>query len=169
MAGTLLGILYVGMLSSYFFLLRDLPRKVGRPEGDGGWFLLSVFIITWVCDTGAFAVGVLWGKHRLLPRVSPKKSVEGALGGLIWALLAAWLLGSVLLKGLLPLRHFLSIAIVVSVAGPLGDLAESLMKRDAGVKDTSRLLPGHGGVLDRFDSLLFIVPAVYWYIKYVVF
>jgi phosphatidate cytidylyltransferase len=168
-AVTVFGVLYVGWLSAHFMLLRELPDTVGRPYADGGWYLLSVFIITWTCDTGAYGVGLAWGRHRLLPRVSPKKTVEGALGGVVTALLAALLLGGVLLKDILALRHFLVIALIVGIAGQIGDLVESLMKRDAQVKDTSRLLPGHGGILDRFDSLLFIVPLTYWYLRYFVF
>jgi phosphatidate cytidylyltransferase len=169
MAGTLLGIIYVGLLSSYIFLLRGLPGRVGHQPQDGGWVLLTVFIITWVYDTGAYGVGLLWGKHPLLPRVSPKKSIEGAVGGLFWGLLAALLLDQFFFKELLTLSNFLVMALIAGVVGPLGDLVESLMKRDAQAKDTSGILPGHGGVLDRFDSLLFIVPAVYWYLKYLVY
>jgi phosphatidate cytidylyltransferase len=168
-AGTLLGVLYVGLLSGYLLLLRDLPARMGGPPGDGGWILLSVFIITWACDTGAYGVGLLLGRHPLMPRISPKKSIEGALGGLFWGLLAAVLLGRLFFTELLALRDFIIIALIAGLIGPLGDLAESLLKRDAQTKDTSGILPGHGGVLDRFDSLLFIVPAVYWYLRYIVY
>ena len=166
MAGTLLGVLYVGLLSSYFFLLRDLPGQAGGRPQDGGWVLLTVLIITWVYDTGAYGVGLLWGKHPLMPRISPRKSIEGAAGGLFWAMLAALLLSRLFFTELLSLRDFLVIALIAGLIGPLGDLTESLIKRDAEAKDTSGILPGHGGVLDRFDSLLFIVPAVYWYLRY---
>jgi phosphatidate cytidylyltransferase len=168
-SATVFGVLYVGLLSSYFLLLRQLPEQAGRASADGGRILLAVFIITWVYDTGAYAVGRFVGKHKLFPRVSPKKSVEGAIGGSFWALLAALLLGRVFFKDILAPGHFFAIAVIASIFGPIGDLAESLMKRDAQVKDTSRLLPGHGGILDRFDSLLFIVPLTYWYLKYLVF
>ncbi len=169
MAGTLLGMLYVGLLSSYFLLLRGLPGQMGGRHQDGGLVLLTVFIITWVYDTGAYGVGLLCGKHRLMPQVSPKKSIEGALGGLFWGLLAALLLSRVFFRELLSLRDFLAIALIAGFIGPLGDLAESLIKRDAQAKDTSGILPGHGGILDRFDSLLFIVPAVYWYLRFVAY
>jgi phosphatidate cytidylyltransferase len=168
-ATTIFGVFYVGWLSSHFILLRELPELVGKRYSDGGWYLLTVFIITWVCDTGAYGVGLAWGRHRLFARVSPKKSVEGAIGGVVSGLLAGLLLGGVFLKGLLALRHFLVIALIVGIVGQIGDLVESLLKRDAQVKDTSRLLPGHGGVLDRFDGLLFAVPVTYWYLKFVVF
>jgi phosphatidate cytidylyltransferase len=166
MAGTLLGVLYVGLLSCYFLLLRELPSQMGYHQRDGGWILLAVFIITWVYDTAAYGVGLRWGKHPLLPRVSPKKSIEGAVGGLFWALLAALLLSRLIFQELLTLRDFLVMALIAGLIGPLGDLVESMIKRDAQAKDTSRILPGHGGILDRFDSLLFIVPTVYWYLKY---
>jgi phosphatidate cytidylyltransferase len=168
-AATIFGVFYVGWLSSHFILLRELPELVGRRYSDGGWYLLSVFIITWVCDTGAYGVGLAWGRHPLLPRVSPKKTVEGTIGGVVTALLTALLLGGVFLKDLLAMRHFLVMGLIVGIVGQIGDLVESLLKRDAQVKDASRLLPGHGGVLDRFDSLLFSVPITYWYLKYLVF
>ncbi|MCK4271639.1 phosphatidate cytidylyltransferase [bacterium] len=168
-AVTILGIFYVGWLSSHFILLRELPRLVGVDYSAGGWYLLAIFIITWICDTGAYGLGRAFGRHPLLLRVSPKKTVEGAIGGLVSALLAGLLLGGVFLKDFLPLRHFVIIAIIVGTIGQIGDLVESLLKRDVQIKDTSRLLPGHGGVLDRFDSLLFIVPVTYWYLKILVF
>lgn len=168
-AATILGIFYVSWLSSHFILLRELSGQMGRKYADGGWYLLTVFIITWVCDTGAYGVGLAWGRHPLLLRVSPKKTVEGTIGGVVTALLAGLLLGGIFLKGLLALRHFLVIGLIVGIIGQIGDLVESLLKRDAQVKDTSQLLPGHGGVLDRFDSLLFAVPVTYWYLKFVVF
>ena len=169
MAATLFGVFYVGWLSSHFILLRELPEMVGKSYADGGWYLLTVFIIAWVCDTGAYGIGQAWGRHRLLARASPKKSLEGAIGGVVSALLTGLLLGGVFLKDLFALRHFLVIALIVGIVGQIGDLVESLLKRDAQVKDTSRLLPGHGGVLDRFDGLLFAVPVTYWYLKYLVF
>lgn len=168
-ATTILGVFYVSWLSSHFILLRELPGLMGKRYADGGWCLMTVFIITWVCDTGAYGVGWAWGKHRLLPQVSPKKSVEGAVGGVITALLAGLLLGGFFLSDMLALRHFVVISLIVGIIGQLGDLVESLLKRDAQVKDTSRFLPGHGGILDRFDSLLFSVPVTYWYLKYLVF
>jgi phosphatidate cytidylyltransferase len=168
-AATILGVLYVGWLASHFILLRELPVLIGKSYSDGGWYLLTVFIAAWVCDTGAYGIGRTWGRHRLFSRVSPKKSVEGAIGGVATALLAGLLLGGVFLKDLLALGHFVVIALIVGIIGQVGDLVESLLKRDAQVKDTSGFLPGHGGILDRFDGLLFAVPVTYWYLRYVVF
>jgi phosphatidate cytidylyltransferase len=121
--------------------------------------------VTWATDTGAYAFGRMFGKHKLIPAVSPAKTVEGAVGGLVVAVLGAWIYAQFLLKpfaqlGLSP-TGIVIFGIAIGVVGQLGDLAESLLKRDAGVKDSSRLLPGHGGILDRFDSLLFVLPVAF--------
>ena len=121
--------------------------------------------VTWATDTGAYAFGRMFGKHKLIPSVSPSKTVEGAVGGLVVATLGTWLYVTFLLK---PFAHLsltsmgiVVLAVAVGIVGQIGDLAESLLKRDAGVKDSSKLLPGHGGILDRFDSLLFVLPVAY--------
>ena len=123
-------------------------------------------MLTWVTDTGAYFVGRSVGRHKLIPSVSPGKSVEGALGGLVLAIVAAWLYERTVL---VPVAHLafvpgaaLLFGAVVSAAAQVGDLAESLIKREAGVKDSSHVIPGHGGVLDRLDSLLFVLPTAYW-------
>lgn len=149
--GTLLGALYTGGLFAHLVLLRNLP--------EGLSLLLLTIIGTWASDSGAFFVGRAFGRRRLAPEVSPKKTWEGAVGGVFAAALAGvvvasqtqlvWVLGAVL-------------GAVVAVAGQMGDLAASAMKREAGVKDTGTLLPGHGGVIDRFDSLLFAGAVVYY-------
>jgi phosphatidate cytidylyltransferase len=121
--------------------------------------------VTWATDTGAYTLGRMFGRHKLIPSVSPSKTVEGALGGLLFSILGTWLYVQFLLEpfsqlSLAPLG-ILVFAIVVGIVGQVGDLAESLLKREAGVKDSSKLLPGHGGILDRFDSLLFVLPVAY--------
>ena len=125
-----------------------------------GLLLLAIFIFIWVNDTGAYLVGSRWGKRRLAPSISPKKSVEGSIGGLLLVLLSAVILRLLLFPELSWLRILL-IAAVVAIFGTIGDLFESSLKRRAGVKDSGKLIPGHGGILDRIDSLLLAVPAVY--------
>ena len=125
-----------------------------------GLLLLAIFIFIWVNDTGAYLVGSRWGKRRLAPNISPKKSVEGSIGGLLLVLLSAVILRLLLFPELSWL-HILLIAAVVAIFGTIGDLFESSLKRQAGVKDSGKLIPGHGGILDRIDSLLLAVPAVY--------
>jgi phosphatidate cytidylyltransferase len=122
------------------------------------WWLTAGFLLVWANDILAYAVGVNLGRHRLAPRISPQKSVEGALGGLVAGAAAAVLLRVEL--GLTPGRALL-LGLGVALAGQLGDLLESALKREAGVKDSGRLLPGHGGFLDRFDSSLLAFPALY--------
>ena len=125
-----------------------------------GLLLLAIFIFIWVNDTGAYLVGSRWGKRRLAPNISPKKSVEGSIGGLLLVLLSAVVLRLLLFPELSWLSILL-IAAVVAIFGTIGDLFESSLKRRAGVKDSGKLIPGHGGILDRIDSLLLAVPAVY--------
>ncbi|TKG91150.1 phosphatidate cytidylyltransferase [Puteibacter caeruleilacunae] len=126
------------------------------------YILFGIFIIQWANDSGAYVIGVSFGKHRLFERISPKKSWEGAVGGVLSALLAAFLL-SLLVKEL-SLIHWLVIGAIISVFGTFGDLVESLYKRTLGVKDSGSILPGHGGMLDRFDSIVFAAPAVFVYL-----
>ncbi len=128
---------------------------------DGGWErLLLAILATWAVDVTAFFVGTALGRHRLAPALSPGKTVEGALGGLagglIVAAVGARMVGMSILSGL-------GMGLVVGVAAQLGDLAESAIKRTVGAKDSGSFLPGHGGLLDRFDSMLFVLPVVYWY------
>lgn len=130
-----------------------------RPSGRGE--LLFLFAVIWACDTFAYVFGMLFGKHRLAPEISPKKSVEGLVAGLLSAPLVA--LGFSAWGGL-PFGFWpaAGLALVMAALGQLGDLTESLLKRDAGVKDSGFLIPGHGGVLDRVDALLLALPAYYW-------
>jgi phosphatidate cytidylyltransferase len=123
------------------------------------WPALALFIFIWVNDTGAFLCGSLFGKHPLFERISPHKSWEGFVGGLILTMIAAWIF-SIYCKEW-PLAVWLSAAAVVVIFGVWGDLVESLLKRSIGVKDAGRILPGHGGMLDRFDSILIATPAYY--------
>ncbi len=165
---TIFGIIYVAYLSSHFVLLRELPNQVGVPYAQGASFVFLVFAVTWASDTGAYAVGSLVGKHPLLPRVSRHKTWEGALGGVAFAAIAGWI-ASVTFAGYLVAWEGVVMGVLASLVGLLGDLFESMLKRDADIKDTSQTIPGHGGVLDRFDSLLFTAPLIYYFLKFVIF
>ncbi|MCX7929736.1 MAG: phosphatidate cytidylyltransferase [Chlorobi bacterium] len=156
-ATTLLGAIYPAMLLASIVALRQWQAS---STTDGAWLVLLTMSGIWMCDTAAYFVGRRFGQCLLAPRISPKKTWEGAIAGafagIAWCAVIAPLLlpwGSVWLG--------IGIGIVVGTVGQLGDLAESLLKRDAGIKDSSAIIPGHGGVLDRFDSLIATAPAVY--------
>lgn len=151
---TLAGGLYLGWLSAHFVLLRALPRGLE-------WMLLAL-AAAWGCDSLAYVCGRAWGRHSFFADVSPHKTLEGALAGWLGGTLAVVLLGSAL--GLSALWT-LGLGLVCSLAAIFGDLAESLIKRQTGVKDSGGLVPGHGGVLDRLDSLLFVVVFAYYYVR----
>jgi len=154
---TIGGIFYIGWLLSYFVALRNLDD--GR-----NWVFLTLFI-TFASDTAAFFVGRAWGKHRLAPRISPGKTWEGAIAGVFGAIIVS-LLFTIPTPLQLPLIYWQAIllGLLVSVFGQLGDLVESLLKRNMGVKESGRLLPGHGGFLDRTDSVVFTGVVVYYYV-----
>lgn len=162
-ATTLLGVVYVGTPMAYGYLLRYFDWVIGRSAGAA--VLLLPVLCTWASDIGAYFVGRAIGGPKLIPAVSPGKTISGAVGGLLAsaALAAAYaplVLRPVAQVGFAPGRALL-FGVLVSAAAQLGDLVESLLKRDAGVKDSSNLIPGHGGVLDRVDSLLFVLPVSY--------
>lgn len=166
-SSTVFGVLYVGWLGSHFILLRELPRLAGLDYELGFRFVLLGIVLTWSCDTGAYFVGRAIGRTPLLPRVSPQKSREGAVGGIAFALLAGWICQRTFADYLsLPMAMWT--ALVAALAGITGDLVESVMKRDLHVKDTAHLIPGHGGTLDRFDSLFFSMPLIYYFHKFFV-
>jgi phosphatidate cytidylyltransferase len=133
----------------------------------GGYTIVSLFATIWMCDTAAYFGGLTFGRHRLFERVSPKKSWEGAIFGFVAALLTM-LAARMLVLDYLRVQDALVIGGIVGVFGQIGDLVESRFKRDVGVKDSSAIIPGHGGVYDRFDSLVFVAPIVYLYIDFVV-
>ena len=166
---TLAGSLYIGWLVSHFILMRQLntplrpaPLAALQIESGAAWVYLTM-AITFLQDTAAYFVGRSMGRHKLAPRLSPKKTWEGAVGGLIGAVSGS-LLGLVLLGLPISLGVAVLLGVVGGVIGPLGDLAESWIKRQVGVKDAGNIIPGHGGVLDRADSLLFTAPALYYLI-----
>ena len=163
-AGGLLAYFYLAMLYAFMLAVRELPARADLPYRAGGeWILLILFSI-WVCDTAAYFTGSRFGKHKLAPQISPNKTIEGALGGLAGGMLTAVLCQWAFAGSLRP-GQALAIGAIVGVFGQMSDLVESQFKRDAGVKDTSSLLPGHGGILDRFDSQLLAVPVIYLYLN----
>jgi len=168
LAATGFGVLYVGWLSAHLVLLRELPWRAGTDYASGAAFVLLAFLLTWSCDTGAYAFGRAFGRTPLWRQVSPRKTVEGSIGGFACALAAAWIAHFTFARFLRPLDACL-LGVLVGVFAQVGDLVESLLKRDARHADSSDLIPGHGGVLDRFDSLYFGAPIVFYYLKYVVF
>jgi phosphatidate cytidylyltransferase len=165
---TIFGVIYVAFLASHFVLLRELPTLISVPYAQGASFVYLTVAVTWAADTGAYAIGSMFGSHTLLPRVSRHKTWEGALGGVLFGALAGWI-ASITFAGYLAAWEGLVVGVLASVVGLLGDLFESMLKRDAEIKDTSHLIPGHGGVLDRFDSLLFTAPLIYYFLKFVIF
>ncbi len=125
--------------------------------------IIGFFLLIWANDTGAYLAGISFGRHRLMERISPKKTWEGFFGGMIIAAIAAWLLARWL--GVVSTAGWLFISVIISAAGTYGDLIESMLKRSAGVKDSGNILPGHGGFLDRFDSTIISFPLVYLFIS----
>lgn len=162
-AATVLGVLYAGGLLAFGFALREHPYAVGRRAGAA--LVAMPLILTWASDIGAFAVGSALGGRKLIPSVSPGKTVSGALGGLASTVIVSWLYVRFVLVPVASLAMTvpgaLLFGLLISVAAQVGDLAESLLKREANVKDSSHLIPGHGGLLDRLDSLLFVLPVAY--------
>lgn len=150
----LMGVLYIPLLVSHLALLRGLPHGTS-------WIFLMLLIVM-SGDTGAFYVGSAIGKRKLYPAVSPNKSIEGMLGGLAGSVLGAFAARAFFFPGLTPV-DCVATALLVGLAGQLGDLFESLLKRSFGVKDSGNIFPGHGGMLDRLDSILFAAPTLYIY------
>lgn len=164
-AATLFGVIYLGFTLSFCVMLRAMP--------DGlAWICLGLAVV-WLGDTGAYFGGRAFGRHKLHERVSPKKTWEGAIAGLVTSVAAAFVMREAFrILGAwegAPLRatDCIAVGIIGGLLGQLGDLAESLLKRAVGVKDSGTMFPGHGGMLDRIDALLFALPGVYFYVKFV--
>ncbi|MGB9857836.1 MAG: phosphatidate cytidylyltransferase [Dictyoglomaceae bacterium] len=150
---TFLGFFYIPFLLSYLLMLRNLPY------GEKACYF--TFILVWISDSSAFFFGKAFGKHPLAPSISPKKTIEGTIAGIISSALASLIFS--LIYSWNPIFTVI-LGITIGIMGQLGDLVESMLKREIGVKDSSSLLPGHGGVLDRFDSLIFSVPTAYYFL-----
>jgi len=178
---TLFGVLYVGVTLGFGYALRyqrfvvgfDGAPGIGEVSFAGSTFQLSLgglllllpLLVTWASDIGGYFVGRALGRHKLIPSVSPGKTVEGSLGAMIFSVAVAWLVVQFLMRPVgqlgLTTTGTILFGVAVSAAAQVGDLFESLIKREAGVKDSSHLIPGHGGVLDRVDSLFFVLPVAY--------
>ena len=155
-AATFLGISYVALLFSF-----QIAIRMGI---DGKQWLVFLFFVIWASDIGAYSIGIPFGRHRLYEKVSPKKSIEGFAGAVIAAGGMA-LLCRIWFMPVIGMAEIAAIGVGLAIAGTIGDLAESLLKRAAGVKDSGTVIPGHGGILDRMDSMLFAAPVLYYYLK----
>ncbi len=166
---TLVGLLYVSLpmsllinisYNSTLILNNGVAAQTIQTQLGGYDYrrVFALFFLVWASDTGAYAAGKTWGKRKLAPNISPGKTWEGWAGGFLLTLLVGWLLKFMLPD--VPLAHLLTAAAVVAVFGPLGDLAESMLKRSVGVKDSGTFMPGHGGLLDRFDAFLLVLPVL---------
>lgn len=151
---TMFGLLYIAWLFSFLIKIKFLP--------DGALLVSFLILVTKMGDVGAYLVGGAIGKHSLIPRISPKKTVEGTIGGLIFSLVTAIICKSFLPS--FPYGHLITLGILLGILALVGDLAESLLKRDCGVKDSGNTISGFGGVLDIIDSLIFTAPIFYFYI-----
>ncbi len=154
---TLLGVLYIAVpfgLLNFLYLSSSNIFYI---------LLLSYFVLLWINDTFAYLFGMTFGKHRLFERISPKKSWEGSIGGGLTTILAAWIFSRFEVS--IPFIHWAVIAAIIVVTGTLGDLVESMMKRSLQIKDSGNILPGHGGILDRFDAVLISAPIVFVYVE----
>ena len=173
MAVTIAGLIYVsGFLACLLYLRLHFEGYVmaqqAATDSSAGIFLVILWISIWVCDTAAYFGGRLLGRHKLAPVISPNKTIEGGIFGLVFGILS-FVLAGILLLPTLAVEYLWISGIIVGIFGQLGDLIESRLKRDTGVKDTSPILPGHGGFLDRFDSIIFISPfllVIFHYLRF---
>ena len=167
-ATTILGFVYCG----YFPLHLLLLRNINSPEyNDGLGFVVMMFTAILMTDVGCYYAGTKFGKHKLAPVISPNKTIEGSVGGIIGAIIGAMIVGLFISTLFAPIKWYVSFfaGLFCTIFAQIGDLCESLIKRDAGVKDSGNSLPGHGGFLDRADSFIFTIPVMYYFCKYFIF
>ena len=154
-AVTSFGAFFIPWTLYHMILIRDIPSF-------GTQYIIFLFINVWLLDTAAMFAGKKFGKHKLAPNISPKKTLEGALAGILTALPVSVLCREIFMKNIITLNEAVIFALIISVISQFSDLAESLFKRDCNIKDSGNILPGHGGMLDRFDSYLFCAPLFYY-------
>ncbi len=160
---TIFGAVYVGWLLGHLLALREIPFTMKLLSYDvetGSALVMFTFICTWACDTSAFFIGSYYGKKKFAPKLSPNKTVEGAVAGLVGCVLVAVMIGMIIK---IQSYHAFALGIILGIACQLGDLSASAIKREASTKDFGKLVPGHGVILDRFDSILFASPAMLYY------
>jgi len=155
MSITISGSVYLGYLLSFILKIKDLT--------NGDYYLISLLIITWSNDIGAYLVGTKFGKNKLFPKISPKKTIEGSIGGTIFSIVSTFALKNWLN---LTFNELIFLGLTISIIAQLGDLFESVLKRGSGIKDSGTLIPGQGGILDCLDSLIFTAPVFYYYIVF---
>jgi phosphatidate cytidylyltransferase len=165
LGSTYLGIFYIGIFAASLIALRELQFSTVETNENGAYLIICILASIWIGDSAAYYGGITFGRHKLFPRVSPKKSWEGSIFGFIFSV-GALILARLIVLDFLNWVNVLAIGIIIGIVGQIGDLVESLLKRDSEVKDSSSLIPGHGGFFDRFDSLLFSAPAIWLYLKY---
>ena len=159
---TLLGFIYAGILFSTVYLVNS--------KANGMYLVWLIFISSWLSDTAAYYSGRFLGKHKLCPEVSPKKTVEGSIGGLLGATIFCGIFGLIVNKYIyiMPIYHYFIIGALCGIFGQFGDLVASSVKRYVGIKDYSNLIPGHGGILDRFDSIIFSATVIFYYLTFII-
>lgn len=155
---SILGFIYVGVFFSFIYLV--------SAKEQGQYYVWLIFIASWMTDTAAYYAGSFFGKHKLCPEISPKKTIEGSIGGLLGSAVCCTLFGAIIsdFTTVMPIYHFLIIGLLCGGLSQLGDLVASSIKRYVGIKDYSNLIPGHGGILDRFDSIIFSAVVIFYYL-----
>ncbi len=160
--GTVVSWLYLAIPLSHFMWLRGSEGIIGYAGGGGAWLVFALWLIVWFSDTAAYMVGRTWGRKKIIPAVSPNKTWEGTIAGFMSAGLTSMALSWILPSLGWTVSYAVMVGLLIGIAAFLGDLAESRLKRGAGIKDSGTTLPGHGGILDRFDSIIFCVPVLYY-------
>ena len=175
-AYTFFGVIYVSFLLSHIIFMKDIQNAVYLAPREltslfnGRYWILTTFFMVWASDSAAYFVGMAIGKNKLAPKISPKKSIEGAVAGLLAPIGVMFIVRYFIFfqDSNISVIHIILIGLIGGIFGQIGDLGESLFKRELEIKDSGKILLGHGGILDRFDSMIFVLPLVYYYLKFMV-